>query len=257
MILMLGDIHRNFANLSYQVKTMNLTDCSIIQVGDFGAGYLPGRDIEILEDLNRFLSKYNVTVYAIRGNHDDPFFFKGNHIWSHLKLMPDYSQVEIDGHNILLVGGATSIDRKGSLAKMQVSASVGVNQPLYWYDEVFVLDEEKLKDIKGVDIVVTHTAPEWCFPDNRTGFGDLILNFSEYDDDLLEDLKNERDLVTKMFKILKDNGNHIQKHFYGHFHKSVLSINGMTSHYLLGIGEMMKVDEFTESEYEKIFNDLK
>lgn len=253
---MLGDIHRNFANLSYQIKTKNITNCTMIQVGDFGAGYVPGRDIEILEDLNKFLSVYNVTMYVIRGNHDDPFFFKGNHIWSHLKLMPDYSQIEVDGHNILLVGGATSIDRNGSLEKMQIAASVGVNQPLYWFDEIFVLDEEKLKNIKGVDIVVTHTAPEWCYPDNRNGFSDFVKNFTDDDIYLLKDLTEERNLVTKMFNILKDNGNHIQKHFYGNFHKNMITVNGMTTHYLLGIGEMMEVDNYEENDYEEIFKNI-
>jgi len=255
MILMLGDIHSNFAYLKYVIKSRKLTNCTIIQVGDFGIGFLPKKDNEILLDLNDFLKEWSVVVYAIRGNHDDPSYFQGNHIFENIKLLPDYSILELEGHKILLVGGATSVDRKGRLSKMQLSASVGVSQPEYWFDESFVLDEEKLKSIKGIDTVVTHTAPEWCCPDNRNGFGDFVLNFAEYDEYLLEDLKSERDLLTKMFHILKDNGNHIKQHFYGHFHREALTINGMCSHYLLSINQVMQLDTTTEEDYEKLFNE--
>lgn len=137
---------------------------------------------------------------------------------------------------------------------MQLAASVGIKQNLYWFDEAFVLDENKLKDIKNVNMVVTHTAPEWCFPDNRSGFNDFVLGFSDRDDRLLDDLKHERAIVTKMFKILKENGNNIIKHYYGHFHRSEITLNGYTEHILLGVGEFQMVDQPTEQDYEALFN---
>lgn len=254
MILLLGDLHSKFENFKSQIISNNLNNLYIIQVGDFGIGYFPKKDNESLADLDNFLNQRNITMYAIRGNHDDPFFFQGNHIFNNLKLMPDYSILELDGHKILLVGGAISVDRKGSLSKMQIAASVGVNEPRYWFDEPFVLDEEKLKNIKGIDVVVTHTAPVYCWPDNRGEFSEFVLNFAKYDSFLLEDLKRERELVTKMFEILKNNGNQIKSHYYGHFHRQALTVNGMTSHYLLDINQMVLLDSTTEEDYEKLFN---
>ena len=254
MLFTLGDIHGNFANVKYQIKTKQLSDCGIIQVGDFGIGYTHREnDEKILADLNSFLKERNIIMYAIRGNHDDPFYFTGYHVYDNLKLLPDYTQLEIDGHNILFIGGAVSIDRKINLNRMMEASKYGSTRKSYWYDEVFVLDEKKLKNIKNVDMVITHTAPEWCSPDNRNGFGDFVLSYAHRDDKLLEDLTNERVLVTKMFNILKDNGNKIQKHYYGHYHRSDITLNGMTTHYLLGINEMMMVDELVQTDFEDLF----
>lgn len=254
MILMLGDIHGSFDYVKHEIKTKKISNCFIIQVGDFGIGTTSRTNCDrLLKDLNHFLNLYDVIMYVIRGNHDDPFYFKGSHIFSNLKLLPDYTQLEVDGYNILFVGGAVSVDRKVSLNKMKASSDMGVEQNLYWSDEEFILDEDKLKDIKGVDMIVTHTAPEWCFPDNRGGFNDFVLSYSDRDDNLLTDLKNERMLVTKMFSILKENGNNIRKHFYGHFHKSEITLNGYTEHILLGVGEFQMVDNITEQDYEELF----
>ena len=123
-----------------------------------------------------------------------------------------------------------------------IASEVGINNPLYWDDEAFILDEIKLKDIKNVDIVITHSAPEWCYPDNRPGFNDFVLSYAKHDPSLLTELKAERELISKMFKILKDNGNRIKKHFYGHFHKSEYTLNGLTEHILLGVNELQNID---------------
>ena len=254
MIIMLGDIHGNFANLKYQIEAKKITNCSIIQVGDFGMTLGPNGSKIVLNELNEFLGKYGIVLYAIRGNHDDPFYFKGNHIYDNLKLLPDYTQLRIDDYNFLFVGGATSIDRMISLQKMKVSLDMGIDHKLYWTDEIFHLDEEKLKDIKDIDIVITHTSPEWCHPDNSGGVGDFVLQFAEFDPTLVDELKAERKLLTRFFNILKDNGNKIQKHFYGHFHRSEISLNGQTMHILLGINEFKLLEETISDEYEKIFN---
>jgi predicted phosphodiesterase len=254
MTIFLGDIHGNFKYVKWAIQNRKLTNCNIVQVGDFGIGTLPEYDEDILVRFNEFLTEHNVTMYVIRGNHDDPKFFKGNHIFSHLKLLPDYTQLEIDGYNFLFVGGAVSIDRNFSLEKMQISASYGQNRPLYWFDEVFVLDEEKIKNIKGVDIIVTHTAPEWCHPDNRNGLGDFVMEFVYNDRQLETDLLEERKLVSKMFNMLKENGNQIKKHYYGHFHRSEVTLNGMTEHILLGINEMRTLEDRNDDYYEKLFN---
>lgn len=246
MTLVLGDLHNNYNYLLNEIKDKEITDCNIIQVGDFSIF----KD-DILCKLNNFLKYRNIILYAIRGNHDDPNLFTGEHIFSNLRLLPDYTVLNIDNQNILFVGGATSVDRKISLRKM---ASGESEIPIYWEDEVFQLDEEKLKDISNIDIIITHTCPEWCYPNNRLGFSDFVLNYAENDKDLLNDLNRERELVSRMFNILKENGNKIKKHYYGHFHTNEITEHNGTTHILLGICEMRYITETTQEEYEKIFN---
>lgn len=241
MIIYAGDWHGNFRyikSLIDRYKIGNIEEITyLIQVGDFGIGFYPKSDLQTLEDLNNFFKERNIICIAIRGNHDDPSFFQGNHMYSNLQLVPDYTTMEIDGKKHLFVGGAISIDRKYRISQDQREASYGSSQRSYWKDEIFVLDEEKLKDIYGVNVVVTHTAPEWCHPDNRKGFGSFVDEFAYSDNELYADLDKERADVTKMFQILEKNGNWIQYHAYGHFHSSQITMNGYCNHYLLNINE--------------------
>lgn len=242
MILFLGDIHGNFEKLKSQITRIDLTDCTIIQVGDFGAGYSSTtKELETLQGLNDFLANRNIMVYAIRGNHDNPSFFNGSWKFSNLELIPDYSVLTLDGHKILCIGGAISIDRKRSLERDLVSYMQGNLTQSYWKDEVVRFDEDFLNNIRDIDIVVTHTAPDFCFPNNKTqGFGDTVQRFAMKDPNLIYELVNERHIMTRIFDILK-RSNRIQKHFYGHFHdSSVEQFDGVT-HRLLNINELYEL----------------
>lgn len=243
MIIFLGDIHGNFNYITGEIQRKKITDCTIIQVGDFGIGFTtPENDRKILEAFNLFLKEHNIVMYAIRGNHDNPKFFQGDYILDNLKLIPDYTVLELEEHKILCVGGAVSVDRVPRLSEMQKAARYGSKKEHYWFDENFVFVVDKVKDLTGVDIVVTHTAPEWCVPDNRKGFGSFVEGFAYYDNKLLEDLAFERAEVTKMFNLLNKN-NHIKHHFYGHFHRHDLTLSGFTTHTLLDINEFWMLDE--------------
>ena len=249
MTLILGDIHGNYKHIKWAIKSRHLIDTTIIQVGDFGVGYMPNHDVRLLEDLNSFLEEHDCFVYAIRGNHDDPKYFNGDFVLSNLKLMPDYSTAVIENKKYLFVGGAYSIDRKFSLLKSQTAAAYGLDEPYYWFDEHFTLDIEKLEQIKDVDIVITHTAPEWAHPDNRNGFGTFVEAFMFDDEHLREDLTRERDLVSKMFYKLKENGNKPKLHFYGHFHSDARTTHEEIEHILVNQGEFKDVSRYYPGEY--------
>ena len=244
-IIYLGDIHGNFKWLKSEIERRkignNLDPTYLIQVGDFGIGFNNKSDLNTLLKLNEFFKEYNIVAIIIHGNHDDPSFFKGNHIYSNLQLLPDYTVMELYGIKHLFVGGAISIDRTGRLRDDQESASYGSSQRSYWCDELFVLDEEKLKDITGIEVVITHTAAEWCYPDNRGGYGKFVEEWIPYDSDLTKDLDAERVAMTKMFDILKQNGNYVKSHLYGHFHDSKITMNYYTNHYLLDINQFFEL----------------
>jgi predicted phosphodiesterase len=219
---LLGDIHGNFNEISYFAqKNIEKEPTTLIQVGDFGAGF-HADFLNDMEYLNNILREFNITLYAIRGNHDDPKFFDGTYNWSNIKLLPDYTVMVIEGKRILFIGGATSIDR------LQRTPD-----KTWWEGEVFNLDVDKLSQYENIDVVITHTAPKFTFP---IGFNSLVMSFAAYDPMLIEDLTNERNAIAIAYETLKEK-NKITKWFYGHFHATETTYYEDTNFHLLGINQ--------------------
>lgn len=219
-MVLLGDIHGDFQEIYYFSKRNETQEpINLIQVGDFGAGF-KSSFIDDMEYLNTELANSNVTLYAIRGNHDDPKFFNGEYNWSNIKLLPDYTVLEIEGKRILLVGGAISIDR------LQRTENVS-----WWKDEVFNFDSEKLSEFRNIDTVITHSAPHFVFPQT---FNSLVLSFASYDSKLIQDLTDERNRFNEMYNILNEN-NKIKHWFYGHFHTTRSERYEDTMFHVLGV----------------------
>jgi predicted phosphodiesterase len=241
MILMLGDIHGNFNYIKTLLKGKSITDCTIIQVGDFGIGFTDDvNDKRILEEFNNFLNEKNIMMYAIRGNHDNPDCFDGTWKWGNLHLIPDYTVLNLEGYNILCIGGAISIDRQPRIVENMSAARYGSRKRYYWYDEKVIFNEEFLTNVRDIDILVTHTAPDFCVPSNKLGYGSLVEEFASYDKTLKDELKEERDLMTEIWDILNEN-NKIQKHYYGHFHRSHVDKIVDCEHILLNINELKEL----------------
>lgn len=237
MILILGDIHGNFNFLKHQIQTKKITDCTIIQVGDFGIGFnYKENDEQTLNSLNDFLKDVNVTMLAIRGNHDNPSFFNGDYDLSNLKLLPDYTTLNLEGHNFLFVGGAVSVDRTERIKENNSNIKYGGRKRCYWDKEIFEYRREITKNLRDIDVVITHTAPDWCYPNNKLGFGKFVEDWAKYDSGLIGDLSFERNQMTNLFLDLYEN-NKIKKHFYGHFHKSYFDTHNGVDHHLLDINE--------------------
>ncbi len=244
-IMYLGDIHGNFNVIHQYVKMYDIKDAHIIQVGDFGVGFNTfAKEKRMIEAYHPLLVKNNVTVWAIRGNHDyKPYFDNDPFGFTNIKLVPDYTVLNLEGNKILCVGGAVSVDREFRYTKKQKlgifeNDTLGVES--WWPDELFVLDVDKVKDLKDINIVVTHTCPDYCPPDNSFGFGPFVENIIRQtgDVDLKTDLLLERNQVTELFHILKLNGNNVEYNYYGHFHKSDTITMYGTKHRLLGVGEL-------------------
>jgi len=226
-MFLLGDIHGDFNKVAYMAyDNSNLTvPRNIIQVGDFGAGFSKSF-YEDMAYLNNVLKKHNTFLYVIRGNHDDPSYFNGDLKLSNLQLLPDYSVINIEDKNILCVGGAISIDRKSRV----------VNKS-WWVDEVFNLNPEKYSNLRDIDIVITHTAPSFCYP---VDFNQLVYNYAYYDKKLLRDLQFERNQLNQLYLNLIERNN-IEYWFYGHFHTSNAEKIDQTWFHLLSINQTMEI----------------
>ena len=229
----LADIHGDFYVIEkFCRKNEEKKPITVIQIGDFGAGFSARHNfISDMDYLNQILAEYNVTLYVIRGNHDDPQYFDGSYnFWSNLKLMADYSVIEVEGKRILLIGGAISIDR---LHRVEGRS--------YWKDEVYKLDEGSLMLKKNIDIVATHTAPSFAYP---TKFNSLVYSFADGDPTLLTELTQERVLLDRTYELLKANENPMVEWFYGHFHTNHITEYENTTFRLLDIN---RFHEYTEN----------
>lgn len=242
-LMFLGDIHGNFNLIHQYIDKFNIKDTHIIQVGDFGVGFNTlEKEKRMLEMYHHKLVKNNVFVWVVRGNHDyKPYFDNDPFGFTNIKLVPDYTVLNLSDKNILCIGGAVSVDRKFRYTKNQSNGDFETMTGFesWWPDEVFVLDKEKLQNMRDIDIVVTHTAPHYCPPDNTFGFGPFVEGIIKEtgDTELKTDLLFERNQLTEAFHILSMN-NSIENAYYGHFHRSDnINMFGV-NHRLLGIGEL-------------------
>jgi DNA repair exonuclease SbcCD nuclease subunit len=171
----------------------------------------------------------NSDLFVIRGNHDKPIYFDGTTVLSNVTLLKDYTVVNINGWNILGVGGATSVDR----VKRKGYWYPKKND--YWADEIFILNEDILNELRDIDIVVTHSAPNFCNPLTKVGMEQWIPD----DKNLEIDVTFERHQLTIMYNILSENNN-ISEWYYGHFHHNTKTYYGNTVFQCLGIDNLVQ-----------------
>ena len=198
-IVMMGDTHR-LSIMENLISEANLTDSIVIHVGDIGVFDSFHKNFDkVLNNIENSLAARNVTFYGIRGNHDDPKYFTKEYFdrFNHLKLVPDYTRLNIQGEDFLFVGGAISVNR------MDLVPNVS-----WWEDEVFVHRPEL---VSKCDVLVSHTAHPFVGPAGR----ERIEGYLEKDVTLWQELYAEREEFHDLFKIAKP-----RKHYCGHFHVS-------------------------------------
>lgn len=216
-LIFVGDTHGYFDGLKNIAQ--EVSDFAIVHVGDVGLGFNSLKtELEILtKKLQPHYLKNNNDLIFLRGNHDSKQRFaelrKEN--LQNIYFPKDYETYSINNKTIMFIGGAISVDRCGR--------TPGVS---YWSDEKVVLNEDKCQKC---DILVTHTAPSWCFPQS---FGDIVYGWAKEDSYLIEDLTNERSIVDKIFNICQPS-----YHVYGHFHSSWSETINNCEHRLLDINE--------------------
>src|ERR1035441_7883611 len=124
-VFVIGDGHGEWGLLKYKIKDSGIKDSVIIMAGDCGFGFEKEEFYkQEYNKVKRILKERNVTVIFVRGNHDDIQYFDGIKIdFEYWKAVPDYSvlsfspngeingEINGEGHNVLCVGGAISVDR--------------------------------------------------------------------------------------------------------------------------------------------------
>lgn len=213
-IFVLGDIHGHWSLIINFLDKISETNSCIIQVGDFNVGFdRYDSECKRLKNLNNELIKRDSVLYIVRGNHDNPSWFKDDEFLeikselSNIKFVPDYSVININGENFLMIGGAVSIDRTVQRQKSYVS---------WWEDEILNFDSDKVKNLRNIDRMICHISPNFCEPLTMSG---VVYEYLKKDGGLLQDLRTERDNITKLVNIVMSN-NKLKGFYYGHYHKS-------------------------------------
>lgn len=222
-VLVSGDIHGDFKGVVYKLCIQyGCTDTVLIVAGDCGFGFeKPGYYETVYKQVAGRLRKANNWVVFIRGNHDDPSYFAEEKV-SHerWRCVPDYSIIQACSHNILCVGGATSIDRYDRKKENANRRERGhLQTAVWWADEAPVFSPESIEAIPEsirIDFVVTHTAPSFCELQGKHG----LKSWAVMDPALIWDTDKERKTIDEIFNCLYDHGHPIERWYYGHFHQS-------------------------------------
>ena len=197
------------------------SDAIIISTGNNRIGFNSDAYYEkVFGKMNEILAKNNTTILFIRGNNDDPSFFREEKInFTNVKTIPDYSIIKTKHGNILCVGGGLSIDRVWRKKQQDRLSSISSDKKkiLYWKDEMPIFDDDKMKELSesGIKIsgVVSHVAPTFALPD----IADSLDDWCTKDADLARDIENERLVMDKIYDALRSMGNRPSFWYYGHY----------------------------------------
>ena len=137
-----------------------MKDTLVIVAGDCGFGFeRKGYYENIVKRNAKRVNESNNRFLFMRGNHDNPAYFDGN-TFRHKRFtcIPDYSVVKANGHTILCVGGAISVDRQPRIdtwehnqRKAHRCSHNSVDDELiapnyYWQDEAPVFNNDLLSE---------------------------------------------------------------------------------------------------------------
>ncbi len=240
-LFFLGDTHGENMCIAPHLlkgKADSIEQKAIIHVGDFGIGFSSSHEEEIkkLDILSERLKENNVTLYIVRGNHDDPNWFNypsPKEYNKNIIFIPDHTLLTINlkDHEPIKIychGGAVSVDRLNKIKDVN-----------YWPEEEFTCPspEELLEIPTDLDIIVTHTRPLGVEP---SVYNQMVMNMCLKDDQLDKDLRKEQVEMKKMFDSIRER-NDIRNniiHYFGHFHWSRKERIGNIAHITLAIKEL-------------------
>ena len=190
-VAILGDIHQNVRYLDWALA--HAADAGaelVIQVGDFGFNFNEG----FLGALEQTTNKYGIPLWAVRGNHDDPGWFKGYRRMGYVDLIPDGYVTDIGAKRVAFLGGAVSIDRNGRSEYID-----------WWSDERVdpnIVNVWSMADERA-DVLICHDSP--VLPENLPDF--------TFPPDIFNDCEEDRRMVRHAVDILEP-----ETVYHGHYH---------------------------------------
>lgn len=164
-LLVAGDWHGNTVATRRALGFAQKEGCTeVFQVGDFGFGWSRSATGDaFVEAVSRAAIAYGIDVYWLDGNHEnfdlleERGYFKHDdgpvEICERVFYVPRGTVLERDGHRILVIGGAYSVD-KGARTEGKS----------WWpQEEITYADLDKCAEAGEVDVVFSHDAPDSAF----------------------------------------------------------------------------------------------
>lgn len=231
-----GDIHGELSNLVWKaVRQLKIRHADILIVGDFGAGFGRPKSMDVAYiKICSALEEYDICLYTIRGNHDDPTFFDGTHDYEYLHFLPDHRTIELCGKKIYPIGGAVSSDidlvdpltRKSRRMQNDTLIKFGSSKRIWWSDEAPSMDLNNLPI--SADIVVSHEAP--------LSFEPPLVRDDHVRDCTWQKVVESRRYLDDVLNAVKPS-----QWFYGHYHNHYEGVFQGTHYLGLDIAEMTLV----------------
>ena len=208
-LIVCGDIHGKLRELVHKVvEDYDIKNASIIICGDFGAGFEKKGylDNEYSRCKNR-LEENDITLYAIRGNHDDPEYFRNPSKYNYPRLifLEDHHVYEIEGRTIYTIGGANSIDYVWRIDWNNDPEHKKAGKKVWWEDEDVVKVPVDHLITNKTDIIVSHEAP--------LSFSPIISRPDNLDAAQYGKILNTRTYLNEILKSIDTD-----YWFYGHYH---------------------------------------
>lgn len=196
----------------------------IIVAGDCGFGFNKKQYyIDTFKNFDKILESCDTHLLFLRGNHDDPSYFKENILnFNNIICIDDYSIVITKNYTTLCIGGGLSIDRTWRIKeeeRMNSHRGKEDKKKLYWENEMPEYNFFELNKIKNegiiIDSIITHVAPKFAQPKIINYIGDWM----EIDKKLKYDINKESDVMDNIFNYFNENyyGN-IKLWVHGHYH---------------------------------------
>lgn len=230
-----GDIHGDAQVLVDVLSSNEITNCALILLGDIGIWRY--RDYKHYRVLDEYGSKNNVTIYAFRGNHDNPAFFRHpngrspivDRFWgkfTHFKLIPDLSIIDINGAKGIVIGGGLSIDRSIRRSfQYAFRNNGGVYKRNDWWNDEGLPITDGIE--KKVDFILSHVGPR---PTKTAPLNENNCQFFKIDYDLEDAINRENAHLDKIHKQFNP-----KKWWFGHFHINDAFDYGQTRCYAVDI----------------------
>lgn len=223
-VVYISSFYGKIINIKKAIESIK--DTIIICTGDLQIGRIDFEDdVDRISSLQYILSDNNCNLVIIRGNHDNPKYFKRRstfinrikEVAPNIYLAQDYSVVHLENQNILCIGGARSINRFNLYKNIDWWQNENVQSPSDdFYEE---LENSNLK----IDVIVSHTAPLFAkpveFSNKLKHYNSYLMNAcAMYDSEMKNDVYLERLLLKGIYEKL-NNKNHIKYYVYGHYNK--------------------------------------
>lgn len=216
----LGDIHGKFPQLIKVLQELPV-GATIIAVGDIGIGFPDTKTPSCLSAVDAVASERNQTLWLMRGNHDDPAIWRENRRdWNsqlkNVRIPEDVHRMKIENVHVMMVGGATSLDR---------SHPDRIDGKSWWKDEG--VDTKALKKVADfvesygrADILITHAGPFEAKPGPERD-EETFAYYTQTDPTLKEDAIGERKLLSEIAAVSQ-----AKTVAFGHYHVPLESNNG-------------------------------